>query len=878
MAGTKVHELAKEFGMSSNELLEHLKELNIPAKSHATSLVDAYVDVVRDHLAPLLAERQAEIEKARAAELAKEQARLAEEEARKQEEIRERQAREAELRRQHEEQRLAREAQAAKEEQERLEREAQAAAKEAAQAADAGLGSATRAAPAAAPVQKADSAARDAATASSETTAAGAPARAQKKSKKELAALERAKKRKNLEETIAAEAARLEAAAAAKHEAEEAERYRNMALEAEKLETEKVLAQMRAEIEAAQRENQAKKKRKEKDREAAGDNEQDAQNEPRAKKKKQNAEASATDTGGVVVVEEGVTVGDFATALGLQGNDLIKTLFMLGTPLTVNQPLTNDLIELLADEAGRTVEIRDPEAEMCWTFDDAPEDLEPRSPVVTVMGHVDHGKTSLLDAIRETGVVATEAGGITQHIGASVVEKGGRRITFIDTPGHEAFTAMRARGANITDIVILVVAADDGVMPQTIEAINHAKAAGVPIVVAVNKIDKDNANPDTVRQMLTEYEVIPEEWGGKNIFVNISAKKRIGIDELLEMVLLQADMLELKANPNAPAFGTVIEAKLDKGRGPVATVLVQRGTLRAGDSLVAGTAFGHVRALLDDKGHTIKTAGPSEPTEIVGLQTVPASGDEFCVFDDERAAHRLADERAMKQRLRAQENSRNHISLENLFETIEAGELKELNLILKTDVQGSIEALRDAFEKMDQSEVRITIVHAAVGAITETDVALAAASNAIIIGFNVRSTPGAKVAATEEKVDVRLYSVIYQAIEEINAARVGLLAPDFIEKETAQVEVRDLFRVPKAGVIAGSYVLEGEIHRDDQLRVVRDGTVIFEGVIGSLRRFKEDVKSVRFGYECGLGVQGYQDLKVGDIIESYVVVEVAREA
>ncbi len=851
MAGIKVHELAKEFGMSSTELLVHLKELNIPAKSHATNLVDAYVDIIRQHLAPLLAERQAEIEAKRAAEEAKEQARLAEIEAKKQEELRERQAREAEMRREHEEQRLAREAEAARAAEQKALAEKEAAA--------------------------AAAAAQPAAVVEQPQAAAETPAAHPKKSKKDVAAAQRAEKRKSLEETIAAEAARLEAAAAAKREAEEAERYRNMALEAEKLETEKVLAQMRAEIEAAQRENQAKKKKKAKDREAAGEDEQGSVSEPKTKKKK-GADGAEATAEGVVVVEEGVTVGDFASALGLSSNDLIKTLFLLGTPLTVNQALSNELIELLADDVERQVEIRDPEAEMTWTFEDAPEDLLPRSPVVTVMGHVDHGKTSLLDAIRETGVVATEAGGITQHIGASVVEKNGRTITFIDTPGHEAFTAMRARGANITDIVILVVAADDGVMPQTIEAINHAKAAGVPIVVAVNKIDKENANPDTVRQMLTEYEVIPEEWGGKNIFVNISAKKRIGIDDLLEMLLLQADILELKANPNAPAFGTVIESKLDKGRGPVATVLVQRGTLRVGDSLVAGTAFGHVRALLDDKGRTIKEAGPSDPAEIIGLQTVPASGDEFCVFSDERAARSLADNRAMKQRLRAQESARTHISLENLFETIEAGELKDLNLILKTDVQGSIEALRDAFAKMDQSEVRITVVHAAVGAITETDIALAAASNAIIIGFNVRLTPGARTAAAEERVDVRLYSIIYQAIEEINAARVGLLAPEFKEQETAQVEVRDLFRVPKAGVIAGSYVLEGEIHRDNRVRIVRDGTVIYEGVIGSLRRFKEDVKSVRSGYECGVGIEGYQDLKVGDIIESFVVIEVARES
>ncbi|MCL2324225.1 MAG: translation initiation factor IF-2 [Actinomycetia bacterium] len=837
MAGIKVHELAKEFGMSSTELLEHLKELNIPAKSHATNLVDAYVDIIREHLAPLLKEREAEIEKARAAEEAKEAARRAEEEALRQAELEARQAREAEIRRQHEEQRRAREAQLAAEQQAEAEPQPEPE-------------------PEHAEPEDAEAPADDAAV--SEASGSDSESR-----------------RRNLKEMIAAESARLEAAAAAKREAEEAERYRNMALEAEKLETEKVLAQMRAEIEAAQRENQAKKKKKEKDR-AEAEGEEGSIEEPKSKSKKGSPEDP--EAAGVVVVEEGVTVGDFATALGLSSNDLIKTLFMLGTPLTVNQPLSNELIDLLADDVGRTVEIRDPEAEMTWTFEDDPEDLAPRSPVVTVMGHVDHGKTSLLDAIRETGVVETEAGGITQHIGASVVEKNERRITFIDTPGHEAFTAMRARGANITDIVILVVAADDGVMPQTIEAINHAKAAEVPIVVAVNKIDKDNANPDTVRQMLTEYEVIPEEWGGKNIFVNISAKKRIGIDELLEMVLLQADVLELQANPDAPAFGTVVEAKLDKGRGPVATVLVQRGTLHVGDALVAGTAFGHIRALLDDKGRSIRVAGPSEPAEIIGLQSVPSSGDEFCVFADERAARSLADERAMKQRLRLQESSRNRISLDNLFETIEAGELKELNLIVKADVQGSIEALSDAFAKMDQSEVRITVVHAAVGAITETDVALAAASNAIIIGFNVRSTPGARSAAAEEKVDVRLYSIIYQAIEEINAARVGLLAPEFKETETAQVEVRELFRVPKVGVIAGAYVLDGEIHRDDRVRVVRDGTVIYEGEIGSLRRFKEDVKTVRSGYECGVGVEGYQDLKVGDIIEGFTVIEVAREA
>jgi translation initiation factor IF-2 len=491
------------------------------------------------------------------------------------------------------------------------------------------------------------------------------------------------------------------------------------------------------------------------------------------------------------------------------------------------------------------------------------------------MGHVDHGKTSLLDAIRDTGVVASEAGGITQHIGASVVDINGKQITFIDTPGHEAFTAMRARGAQVTDVIVLVVAADDGVMPQTIEAINHAKAAGVPIVVAVNKVDKDGANPDRVRQELTEYEVIPEEWGGSNMFVNVSAKKKINIDELLETIILQAEVLELKANPNALASGFVIEANLDKGRGPVATVLVQRGTLHPGDAVVAGTSYGRVRALIDPHGKHVDEAKPADPVEILGLSSVPVAGDEFRVFEDERDARKLAEERALRERLAEQQHVA-HMSLDDLFNRIEAGKQTDLNLIVKADVPGSFEALRDAFGKMDQSEVRINIVHAAVGGITETDVTLAAASDAIIIGFNVRPTGKSRQLAEKEKVDIRLYRVIYQAIEDINAARVGLLSPDIVEEDTGIAEVRETFKVPKVGTIAGCYVIEGEIHRDDKVRIVRDGTVIFEGAIESLRRFKDDVKTVARGYECGIGIAGYQDIKVGDTIEGYIVKEVER--
>ncbi len=577
----------------------------------------------------------------------------------------------------------------------------------------------------------------------------------------------------------------------------------------------------------------------------------------------------------VVEVPQGATVSKFAEAIGVQPNDVIKRLFMLGQVLTLTQSMPDDLIELIADDMGRKVRVVSPEEEYAVVYHDRDEDLKTRPPVVTVMGHVDHGKTSLLDAIRHTGVAAGEAGGITQHIGASVVQIDDRQITFIDTPGHEAFTAMRARGAQVTDVIVLVVAADDGVMPQTIEAINHAKAANVPIVVAVNKIDKPGANPDRVRQELVEHGVIPEEWGGTNMFVEVSAKQKLHIDDLLETILLQADVLELRANPDAEASGFVIEANLDKGRGPVATVLVQRGTLHPGDVVVAGTSYGRVRALVDPHGKHVEAAFPADPVEILGLNSVPTAGDEFRVFEDERDARKLAEERALRVRL-AEQDAKSHMSLDDLFSRIEEGKQTDLNLIVKADVQGSIEALRDAFEKMDQSEVRINIVHSAVGGITETDVTLASASDAIIIGFNVRPTGKSKVQAEKEKVDIRLYRVIYQAIEEINAARVGLLSPDIVEEDTGIAEVRETFKVPKVGTVAGCYIIEGELHRDDKVRIVRDGTVIFEGVLESLRRFKDDVKSVKQGYECGIGIHGYQDVKVGDTIEGYQVKEVER--
>ena len=537
--------------------------------------------------------------------------------------------------------------------------------------------------------------------------------------------------------------------------------------------------------------------------------------------------------------------------------------------------MSDDLIELVADDLGREIKIMTKEEENSFSFYDDPKDLKPRPPVVTVMGHVDHGKTSLLDAIRHTGVAAGEAGGITQAIGASQVQINGRTITFIDTPGHETFTAMRARGAKVTDIVILIVAADDGVMPQTIESINHAKAAEVPIIVAVNKIDKPGADPTRVRQELTEYGIIPEEWGGQNMFVDISAKKKIGIDDLLEAVLLEADVLELKANPDTFASGNVLEAKLDRGRGSVATLLVNRGTLRVGDAIVAGMSYGKIRAMIDSRGNNVKEATPSTPVEVLGLQSVPMAGDEFRVFQDEREARSLADERALKARIEEQ-NKVKHVTLENLFDTMADAEVKELNLIIKADVQGSIEALQDSLDKMDQSEVRINTIHSAVGAITETDVTLADASNAIIIGFGVRPDAKAKAAAERDGVEIRTYSVIYKAIEDIDAARIGMLKPTEQEVQTATIEVRNTFKVPKVGIAAGCMVQDGEVSRDDLCRLVRDGIVVYEGKLASLRRYKDDVKSVKAGFECGIGLENFQDIHVGDVIESYRIEEVAR--
>ncbi|BDE96536.1 translation initiation factor IF-2 [Raoultibacter timonensis] len=932
MASMRVHELAKEFGMSSKELLDRLAEMKIPAKSHASMLADAYVAKIRKNLEPEIKQRAGQLEDTEAAELAEEQRaqaeKKAEEERRRREAVEEeRKRREAERARrmggspaasqddegdepsegeasdasshtapssaferlasqiESEKERVAREAEEAK-----ARARAAVAAKEVAKkqavaealaARKAGGKGAKHSEPAkkapvlgAKPKSSFDSLLSQI---ESEKARIEQQKAERQNAPKQGAANQQRQKPQRVDKKQGAPKPQQQSKRSFEPEVPELnqqatgeDRYAQMAVQAEKLQRDKVLAEARAAVEAATQEGGEgrRKKRKEK---------REAENRERLELEaiEKGLDPTLVLDDSVVEVAQGTTVSKFAELLGVQPNDIIKRLFMLGQVLTLTQSMGDDLIELIADDMGRKVRVVSPEEEYAVVFHDKEEDLKPRPPVVTVMGHVDHGKTSLLDAIRHTGVAEGEAGGITQHIGASVVEIDGRQITFIDTPGHEAFTAMRARGAQVTDVIVLVVAADDGVMPQTIEAINHAKAANVPIVVAVNKIDKPGANPDRVRQELTEYGVIPEEWGGTNMFVEVSAKQKLHIDDLLETILLQADVLELKANPDAFASGFVIEANLDKGRGPVATVLVHRGTLRPGDSIVAGTSYGRVRALVNPRGSHVNEALPADPVEILGLNSVPTAGDEFRVFEDERDARKLAEERALRARL-AEQETKSHMSLDDLFSRIEEGKQTDLNLIVKADVQGSIEALRDAFEKMDQSEVRINIVHSAVGGITETDVTLASASDAIIIGFNVRPTGKSKLQAEKEKVDIRLYRVIYQAIEEINAARVGLLSPDIVEEDTGIAEVRETFKVPKAGTIAGCYIIEGEISRDDKVRVVRDGTVVFEGTIDSLRRFKDDVKSVRSGYECGIGITGYQDIKIGDTIEGYKIVEVER--
>lgn len=580
-----------------------------------------------------------------------------------------------------------------------------------------------------------------------------------------------------------------------------------------------------------------------------------------------------------ITFEGSLTVAELAKKLGKEPSEIIKKLFMLGIIATINKDLDKDAIELICSDYGVEVEekvtVDETEFETIEIVDN-PEDLVERPPVVTIMGHVDHGKTTLLDSIRHTKVTEQEAGGITQHIGAYQVVVNGKKITFLDTPGHEAFTTMRARGAQVTDIVILVVAADDGVMPQTVEAINHAKAANVPIIVAVNKIDKPTANPDRVMQELMEYELVPEEWGGDTIYCKLSALTGEGIDNLLEMILLVSEMEELKANPNRRATGTVIEAKLDKGRGPVATLLVQSGTLRVGDPIVVGYTYGRVRAMTNDLGRRVKEAGPSTPVEITGLNEVPQAGDRFMVFEDEKKARQIGEARAQKQIVQ-QRSVKARVSLDDLFEKIKQGEMKELNIIVKADVQGSVEALVAALQKIEVEGVRVKIIHSGVGAVTEYDIMLASASNAIVIGFNVRPDANAKRVAEAEKVDIRLHRIIYKVIEEIEAAMKGMLDPEYEEKVIGQAQVRQTFKVSKVGTIAGCYVTDGKITRDSSVRLIRQGIVVYEGQIDTLKRYKDDVKEVAQGYECGITIKNFNDIKEGDVIEAYIMQEVERK-
>ena len=873
MAKTRVSELAKEFGMSGKEMLGYLKEMMIPAKTPSSTLEDAYVAMVRKKLKPILEARAAEIEAAKKAE--EEAKAAAEREA----------AEKAEKERLAAEERRERERKAAAEAQRRAEEarkkaEEEKAAEEARRKAEEEARRPKDTAPKTMPTftslldqiaQQEEVLAQQAAEASA---------------KKEEARGERRSRSDEGKRARRPEPADADAGAPSRDESngrgrgrgrkgrrdsdDDGDRYSRMARAAEEYNREHVLEEARQAVAEANEESTGRRRRR---KERRKQQKAEAEREQRIEQAIENdQDLSQLDT---IKVPTGTTVAQLADLIHVPANDIIKRPFLLGTPLTMTQSMSDDLIELVAEDLGVDVKVMSKEEENSFTFYDDPDSLKPRSPVVTVMGHVDHGKTSLLDAIRHTGVAEGEAGGITQAIGASQVQINGRTITFIDTPGHATFTAMRARGAKVTDIVILIVAADDGVMPQTVESINHAKAAGVPIIVAVNKIDKPGADPTRVRQELTEYDLIPEEWGGQTMYCDISAKKHLGIDDLLESVLLEADMLELKANPDTFASGYVLEAKLDRGRGSVATVLVNRGTLHVGDTLVAGLAYGRVRAMLDPHGNNVESAGPSDPVEILGLSSVPMAGDEFRVFTDERDARALADERALKARIEEQ-NRVHHVTLENLFETMAESEVKELNLIIKADVQGSIEALQDSLDKMDQSEVRINTIHAAVGAINETDVTLADASNAIIIGFGVRPDGKARTAAEQAGVEIRTYSVIYKAIEDIDAARIGMLKPTEEEVQTGTAEVRNTFKVPKVGIAAGCMVQEGEIAATDNARLVRDGVVVWEGKLASLRRYKDDVKSVKAGYECGIGLDGFQDIHVGDQIECYRIEEVAR--
>jgi translation initiation factor IF-2 len=613
---------------------------------------------------------------------------------------------------------------------------------------------------------------------------------------------------------------------------------------------------------------------------------EEVNNVAKKRKKKKSDDDDITDEdgnateldGGTIEISDTITVKELAEKLNKPGADVIKTLIFTGVMAAINQEIDFATAQKAAEKYGVSV-IKKTEEATLEIFEEETEDgenLENRPPIITVMGHVDHGKTSLLDAIRKAKVTESEAGGITQHIGAYTVNVNNQKITFLDTPGHEAFTAMRARGAQITDIVILVVAADDGIMPQTVEAINHCKAANVPMVVAINKMDRPGANIERVKQELTEYGLVSEDWGGDVICVPVSAKTREGIDTLLEMVVLTAEMLELQANPSRRAKGTVVEAKLDKGRGAVASLLIGNGTLHSGDSIVVGSTYGRIRAMFDDKGKKIKLAGPSIPVEVLGLSDVPSAGDRFIVVKDEKTARQMAESRKEKNREESFNNS-NRVSLEDLYSQIREGKVKELAIIVKADVQGSVEAIRSSLEKLSTEDVRVRVIHGAVGAITETDITLATASNAIVIGFNVRPDNNAVSIAEKEKVDIKTYRIIYDAIEDIKSAMIGMLEPEYKEVILGRAEIRQTYKISNVGTIAGSYVLDGKMVRNSEVRIIRDGIVILEGKLSSLKRFKDDVKEVNTGYECGLSFEKFNDIKEGDIVEAFTMQAIERK-
>ena len=877
MAKIRVHELAKEYGMTGKEMLQHLADMKIPAKSASASLEDAYISIIRRNLAPIMEQRAAQIEaEKQAAEQAEKQA--AEEAAREAEE----QRLAAEARR--EEERRIEAARRAEEEKRRADEEAARKAEEEKRRAEEERKRPRDTAPKSAPSfssllaqiaqqervladankQKEEAVAAEKAEQPKQQRSNGRNAGGENRGKQGgKPARGEANKQQAGEGSSTKARLKKDAQAAAQPE-ERAPRS------AEEYSRDRVLAEARAAVQEASRETGRRKKRKER-RELAAEE---------ARHQEAVADAIANDQNpadlDVVKIREGITVSEFADALEVPANDIIKRLFLLGSPLTLTQSMSNDLIELISDDMGRRVKIMNEEEENSFTFYDDPKDLEPRAPVVTVMGHVDHGKTSLLDAIRHTAVTSGEAGGITQHIGASEAVINGRKITFVDTPGHEAFTAMRARGTQVTDIAIIIIAADDAVMPTTKEAIAHAQAAGVPMVFAINKIDKPGANPDRVREELAAMNLLVEEWGGKYQCQEISAKKGLGVSDLLEKVLLEADMLDLKANPNRKATGSIIESSLDKGRGYVSTVLVSNGTLRQGDVVIAGTSWGRIKAMFNERNQRIQEAGPAEPCIILGLNGAPTAGDSFHVMETEQEAREIAGKREQLQReqgLRTQKR----LSLDDISHRIALGSFKELNIIVKGDTDGSIEALSDSFIKLSTEKVQVNVISKAVGQISENDVMLASASDAIIVGFQVRPSSDARKAADREGVEINTYSIIYDAIDDIKSAMIGML--DKVKKEitTGQVEVRQVFKISKVGTVAGCLVTEGKVHSKDKGRVVRDGIVVHTADISALKRYKDDVKEVAMGMECGISLVNYNDIQEGDIIETFTEIEVEQK-